>query len=64
MNLQTVAVFQIVSGLHLTPLHNRTALVGVHINLLNLLVTGCTNKLNIVTIVRSAHTLFMCFVFI
>jgi hypothetical protein len=34
MNLQTVAVFQIVSGLHLTPLHNRTALVGVHINLL------------------------------
>jgi hypothetical protein len=25
---------------------------------------GCTNKLNILTIVRSAHTVFMCFVFV
>jgi hypothetical protein len=28
------------------------------------LVTGCTNKLNILIIVRSSHTVFMCFVFI
>jgi hypothetical protein len=30
----------------------------------SLLVTGCTNKLNILTIVRSAKTAFMCFVFV
>jgi hypothetical protein len=29
----------------------------------SLLVTGCTNKLNILTIARSAHTVFVCFVF-
>jgi hypothetical protein len=29
-----------------------------------LLVTWCTNKFNISRIVRSAHTVFMCFVFI
>jgi hypothetical protein len=27
-------------------------------------VTRCTNKLNILTTVRSVHTVFMCFVFI
>jgi hypothetical protein len=30
----------------------------------SLLVTGCTSKLNILTIVRSARTVLMCFVFI
>jgi hypothetical protein len=30
----------------------------------SLLVTGCTNKLNILRTIRSAHTVFMCFVFI
>jgi hypothetical protein len=30
----------------------------------SLLVTGCTNKLNILTIVRSFHTVFMCFVLV
>jgi hypothetical protein len=30
----------------------------------SLLVTGCTNKFNILTTVRSAHTVFMCFVFV
>jgi hypothetical protein len=30
----------------------------------SLLVTGCTNKLNILTTVRSAHTVFIRFVFI
>jgi hypothetical protein len=29
-----------------------------------LLVTGCTNKFNILTIVRCFHTVFMCFVFV
>jgi hypothetical protein len=28
------------------------------------MVTGCTNKLSILTTVRSAHILFMCFVFV
>jgi hypothetical protein len=26
------------------------------------MVTGCTNKLNILTTLRSAHTVFVCFV--
>jgi hypothetical protein len=30
----------------------------------SLLVTGCTNKLNILTTVPSNHTVFMCFVFV
>jgi hypothetical protein len=30
----------------------------------SLLVTGCTDRLNILTTVRSAHTVFMCFVFV
>jgi hypothetical protein len=33
-------------------------------NPLNLLDTKCFNELNILTTVRSAHTVFMCFVFI
>jgi hypothetical protein len=28
------------------------------------MVTGCTNELNILKIVRSAHAEFMCFVFV
>jgi hypothetical protein len=28
------------------------------------MVTGCTNKLNILTTIRSAHIVFMCFVFV
>jgi hypothetical protein len=30
----------------------------------SLLVAGYTNKLNILTVVCSAHTVFMCFVFV
>jgi hypothetical protein len=36
----------------------------IYLTFQSLLVTGCTNKLNILTIVRSAHTVFMCFVFV
>jgi hypothetical protein len=38
---------------------------SVHFSLINRLKsTGWTNKLNILTIVRSVHTVFMCFVFV
>jgi hypothetical protein len=38
----------------------RSAVLTIH----SLLVTECTNKLKILTTVRSAHTVFTCFVFV